>query len=58
LGGTNLSKEESSPYIACEQDGELTPDIVSKLKKRKTGRIQKLKGDWCLLAGDPEDALT
>jgi hypothetical protein len=35
----------------------LTNDSISRLKKYKLGRIAKQKGDFCLLAGSPRDAL-
>ncbi|KYQ93932.1 histidine kinase DhkG [Tieghemostelium lacteum] len=32
-------------------------DEIAKVKKRKLGRLAKLKGDYCLLAGSPLDAI-
>jgi hypothetical protein len=47
-----------SAYIATPLDPHNpTADEVNRLKKRKAGRVSKTKGDYCLLAGDPQDAV-
>ena len=38
-------------------DPKNTLDDVTRFKKKINGRIQKTKGDYCLLAGSPKDAL-
>jgi hypothetical protein len=48
----------ASAYISTPLDPHNpSADKVNRLKKRKAGRVSKTKGDYCLLAGDPLDAL-
>lgn len=42
------------PYLATPLDGDLNERA---LKALQGGRLNKLKGDYCLLAGSPGDAL-
>lgn len=39
------------------EKGSTSSDNLSKLKKQKQGRLSKIKGDYCLLAGSPKDAI-
>lgn len=55
------SKEESAAFISTfvlDSTVESDTEGVSKLKKRKNGRLAKCKGDWCLLLASPLDAIT
>ena len=47
-----------SAYIATPFDPSPSSDEVIRLKKRKDARVLKIKGDYCLLAGDPKNALS
>eukprot|EP01119_Soliformovum_irregulare_P011952 TRINITY_DN3067_c0_g1_i1.p1 TRINITY_DN3067_c0_g1~~TRINITY_DN3067_c0_g1_i1.p1 ORF type:complete len:1111 (-),score=352.93 TRINITY_DN3067_c0_g1_i1:19-3351(-) len=55
--GNKSSPEESGQFITTVADTDNTADGMVRLKKRKQGRLSKCKGDWCLLAGSPVDAI-
>eukprot|EP01114_Cavostelium_apophysatum_P012728 TRINITY_DN2914_c0_g1_i2.p1 TRINITY_DN2914_c0_g1~~TRINITY_DN2914_c0_g1_i2.p1 ORF type:complete len:1117 (-),score=390.23 TRINITY_DN2914_c0_g1_i2:29-3379(-) len=58
LSGKREPKEEAAAFISTLLDSQETDaEGISKLKKRKQGRLNKVKGDWCLLAGSPADAV-
>ncbi|GAM26879.1 hypothetical protein SAMD00019534_100540 [Acytostelium subglobosum LB1] len=44
-------------YISTPLESVISWDEVSRAKKRKPGRLAKVKGDYCLLAGSPLDAI-
>ena len=45
-------------YYFTPTDTPRTNDDKKLLQKRKPARYQKLKGDFCLLAGQPKEAVT
>ena len=60
VSGSKESKEESAAFISTfvlDSTVESDTEGVSKLKKRKNGRLAKCKGDWSLLVSSPLDAI-
>jgi hypothetical protein len=57
LEGLMTQQSEQSAYIATPLDSCRNSEEIAKLKKRKAGRVAKCRGDYCLLAGSPTDAL-
>ena len=47
-----------SPYFSTPLDPVSTGEDVLRVKKRKFGRLNKIKGDYCLLVGSPGDAIS
>jgi hypothetical protein len=54
---TKNSVQEQAAYISTALDSIGDVESINKLKKRKLGRLSKCKGDWCLFAGSPQDAI-
>mmetsp|Transcript_8846 Transcript_8846/g.27406 ORF Transcript_8846/g.27406 Transcript_8846/m.27406 type:complete len:1069 (+) Transcript_8846:178-3384(+) len=52
-----LEENSQTAYISTPLDPCKSADEISRLKKRKAGRLLKVKGDLCLQSCSPRDAI-
>lgn len=52
-----MTDQDQSAYLSTPLDPCKSWDEISRLKRRKGPRMNKCKGDVCLLAGSPLDAI-
>ncbi|KAN0037745.1 hypothetical protein ACTFIV_003100 [Dictyostelium citrinum] len=57
LGSSVITNSNNNSMITTPLDSIKLWDEISRAKKRKFGRLNKCRGDFCLLAGSPLDAI-
>ncbi|EAL70294.1 hypothetical protein DDB_G0274803 [Dictyostelium discoideum AX4] len=57
LGSSVISNSNNNSLITTPLDSIKLWDEIGRAKKRKFGRLNKCRGDFCLLAGSPLDAI-